>query len=455
MSLLEAKELVSKDPEKSLSILNNIINEDPDSDDGMAALFMCAYILLQSGKHGLAYHLYRRCAEVDPNRSTIYSNMGMCVEEDPEKAIELFDQAYKLDPKNTSAIANKALIYLHTGKPKQCINLCEQALKLDPGMRSATHNKGLAKLMLRDWSGWGEYYDTLGVKHREAKDYGVPDWEGQEGTVLVYGEQGVGDEIMFASCLEDLCNTNKVVLDCDRRLKTIFERSFPNISVYGERYTDTLVIEPEDKFDYQLAIGQLPRFFRSKGEYPGKPYLKPDPERVKMWDAIMGDGPRIGISMYGGGPDTQEHLRSTTIETFEPLMGKNLICLDYKNVDEDLMREKGIKYWERGVRKGANLEDTLAIIANLDCVVTVCTTVVYLAGSMGIPCHVLVPDWPGYRYHISGDRFPWYDSVKLHRGNFKKSVREINENIYRIRQTGNSGLSRSMQQYNEAFIEAS
>jgi len=457
--ILKAKGLANDRPDEALRILNDILDEDPDTEEAEIALFMSAYIMMQANKTGLAYHIYQRCAQMRPNRSEIWSNMGMCLEEsNPEKAIKLFTKAYQLDNKNNSAIANKALLYLHTGRPKQCVSLCDQALKIDPNMRSALHNKGLAKIMMRDWSGWKEYYETIGVKNREAKDYGVPNWEGQEGTVLVYGEQGVGDEIMFASCLEDLSKTNKIVLDCDRRLESIFKRSFP-YSVYGHRFKDTLEIQDGDQFDYQIAIGQLPHFFRKKdSDFPGKPYLKPDPERVKMWDSIMGEGLRIGFSMFGGGKETREKYRSTNLDTFSPLFGNNLINLDYKKVDEDELKEHGIKYWARGVKKGSDLEELLAIIANLDRVVTVCTTVVYFAGALGVPCDVLVPEYCGYRYHNSGDTFPWYKSVKLHRGNFKENVSkiagDINADMYRVRQKGNSSVPRSYQQYNEAFVGA-
>ena len=75
---------------------------------------------------------------------------------------------------------------------------------------------GLGKLMLREWSeGWKLYHDTLGVKHREGRDYGLPEWNGEPGTVVAYGEQGVGDEIMFATCLNELAQTNDVLFDCE------------------------------------------------------------------------------------------------------------------------------------------------------------------------------------------------------------------------------------------------
>lgn len=112
MRLLEAKELAEENPEESLRILNDILDDDPDSSESEMALFMAAYIMMNAGKTGLAYHMYQRCAQMRPDRSEIYSNMGMCVENsNPEKAIELFEKSYRLNNKNTHAIANKVKLY--------------------------------------------------------------------------------------------------------------------------------------------------------------------------------------------------------------------------------------------------------------------------------------------------------------------------------------------------------
>lgn len=446
--LKRAKELADTQPDEALRLCNEVLNESFDNKDGQIALFMSGYLMMQAKRYGLAYHIFQRCAQLRPEQSEIYSNMGMCLEEhDKYKSIEMFDKSYKLDPTNTSAIANKALMYLQTGRPKQCLNLCNEALRLKPDLRAATHNKSLAKLMLRDWSGWKEYNDTLGVKHREKRCYGLPEWNGEDGEVLVYAEQGVGDEIMFASCLPDLVNRgNSVIFDCDSRLESIFKRSF-NFPVYGTRFKKETPILDNHNPDYQVAIGQLPYFFRKKDEdYPGTPYMKPDPERVIQWGALLDKQKlNVGVAWRGGLISTGESVRSASPKIFDPLLemdGVQLINLDYKPIENEEI--PGIINWPRACLKGCDLEETFALIANLDAVVTVCTAVVYMAGSQGTPCHVLVPDHPGYRYHIKGDTWPWYNSVKLHRGKFHKSMRAISENIYRLRSDRDSSVPRSM-----------
>lgn len=439
--LLRAKSLCETEPDEAMRICSDVMTREINTQKGQMALFMTGYIMMQAERYGLAYHIYERCAQLNPEVSQIYSNMGMCLEDhDPDRAIELFKHAYHLDPKNSHAMANEGLIYLQTGRPEKCIKLCDMALEIEPNLRSAIHNKGLAKIMLREWKeGWKLYYDTLGVKHREKRNYGLPEWNGEPGKVLVYGEQGVGDEIMFSSCLEDLSKTNQIVLDCDSRLESLFKRSF-DFPVYGTRFKKEALWVEKEKPDYQCAIGQLPHFYRNKeADFPGKPFLKVDPERSFMWKSLFDKfpGDKVGIAWRGGLPHTGEKKRSLELSDFNSLFDKTLISLEYKTVEKD----SRIKSFPETL-KGRSIDDLASIIVNLDYIVTCCTTVVYVAGALGVPCYVLVPNHPGYRYHKKGN-FPWFKSVQLIRkdGSWRST---IDKNLHRFRPQRDGGVSRSL-----------
>lgn len=431
--LLLAKSLCESEPDEALRICNDIMNEEFDSMNGQMALFMTGYIMMQAERYGLAYQIYQRCVQLRPDMSEIWSNMGMCLEEnDPERAKSYFEKAYRLSDKNYRALANHALMCLQTGEPQKCIDLSNKALRLNPDLTAAKHNRGLARLMMRDFGGWDDYYDTLGVKHREARDYGKPDWNGEPGRVLVYGEQGVGDEIMFASCLPDLMKTNQVILDTDSRLEGLFARTFPEADVYGDRFKkESRAADCE--FDYQCAIGQLPFYYRkSESSFPGLPYLKADSERCIQWRALFDTlkGKKIGVAWRGGLKNTGEKRRSLGIDDLEPILSKEntYISLEYKHVDNDILDKYGLKSYPRATAKGGDIDDLAALVSQLDLVVTSCTTVVYVAGALGIPCYVLVPSCPGYRYHTKGN-FPWYSSVELVRQEKGQSWRKVAENV--------------------------
>ncbi len=191
----------------------------------------------------------------------------------------------------------------------------------------------------------------------------------------------------------------------------------------------------ENKPQYQCAIGQLPYFYRKTEEsFSGAPYLKTDPERSLQWRALFDTfkGKKIGIAWSGGLPNTGSKKRTLELDDLEPLINDKdtFICLEYKDVKQDDLDRYNFKHYPRATAKGGDIDDLAALIGELDCVVTACTTVVYIAGALGIPCVVLVPREPGYRYHNKGG-FPWYKSVKLIRqtNSWKKTVARANEEV--------------------------
>jgi hypothetical protein len=102
------------------------------------------------------------------------------------------------------------------------------------------------------------------------------------------------------------------------------------------------------------------------------------------------------------------------LSDFDPLLAHNedtYISLEYMPVDMEDLFKRRIKSFPQ-TKKGADIDELTSLIGQLDLVVTACTTVVYIAGALGVPCYVLVPSEPGYRYHLEGD-FPWYNSVHL------------------------------------------
>lgn len=412
--LMLAKDLAETDPEYALKLCNDVLEDDFNND---MALFIQGYILMQSEKFGLAYNLFKRCADLRPNQTEIYNNMGMCLEIDyPDQAMQAFDTALRINPKNHHAMINKALMHLKTGDPEKCVKLCNDALRIDPNSRAAHDNKAQALLMLRDWAkGWDEYTYSWGGKHRRKRDFGLPEWEGQkDATVIVYAEQGLGDEILFASCIPDLQAISKqVIIECDRRLQSVFERSF-NTDAFGSRFEERSPITDWHQADYVISMGELPRFFRrSHKSFPGTAYLKPDPERCLQWRALLDTLPglKIGIAWTGGLKNTGKAERCVDLDLFAPLfdLPHTFISLEYKEPD---LKGYPIKHWTRAVDKSVDYDETLALINELDLVISVTTTVVHAAGALGKECWCLVPKTPSFRFHLSGE-MPWHKSVKL------------------------------------------
>jgi ADP-heptose:LPS heptosyltransferase len=164
--------------------------------------------------------------------------------------------------------------------------------------------------------------------------------------------------------------------------------------------------------------------FRSKPEdFPGKPYLKADPERRIQWRALFDTlrKPVIGIAWTGGLNNTGKKKRSLKLEDLEPIfrsIDATWVSLEYRDRDDEIQafyEKTGIQIhqWKRATRT-EDYDDTAGLVAELDLVVSVSTAVIHLAGALGKDCWVLVPNKPRWFYLLEGE-IPWYKSVKLFR----------------------------------------
>jgi tetratricopeptide (TPR) repeat protein len=273
-------------------------------------------------------------------------------------------------------------------------------------------------------------------------------WDGRplgERRLLVYGEQGLGDEIMFASMLPDVrALAPRLTLACDARLATLFARSFPGIEV--------VPVVPEQRaaladsltgIDFQIAAGSLGRLFRRKlADFPAhRGYLVADPERVRAWrERLGGLGPglKIGLSWAGGVAGTGRSRRSVALERLGPLVRRPGACwvsLQHGPEADELVRGGAgarlrIAHYD-GVTRDP--EELVALIAALDLVISVCNANVHLSGALGKEVWVMAPFAAEWRYGRDGERMPWYPSARVLRqpqpGDWDNVIRRVVERL--------------------------
>lgn len=414
------------EPDEALRLASAYLN---DHFDDVPALMVMAHCLIDAKRIGHAYQLLKRASQIAPNEAIIWNNLGHCFQEgsDLDQGEQYLYRALKLEPENAIALNNLALMHLNRGDPQRALLAAGRAVSIDPKLSEARYNVGLSKLMMGDWAeGWIGYENNLGPgKPRRQRIYpGTEVWNGENGkTIIAYGEQGIGDEISFASCLPDLTRNNTVFLDCDPRLVGIFRRSF-NTPTFGTRFKDKIGWHTKTNATHAVAFGSLPKFFRnSAADFPGRPYLVADPERRLQWRALMDSlGPKlkIGIAWTGGKKDTGTARRSIDLVDLLPILRQDatFISLQYKPAPEvyDVERTHGVKihHWPHALHTN-DYDDTAALVAECDLVISVTTAVIHLCGALGKPCWVMAPNAPMWRYGLSGDRMPWYGSVKLYR----------------------------------------
>lgn len=420
-------------------LCSNLLNEYPHDPRVLA---VGAFIYMRAERFGLAFSLLEKSAKLWPGRTEILNNLGMCALGclRLDEAETHLRAALKADPDNHAAMNNLALVYVNKCQPDLAIQWANKSRKIAGDQDDMMETYGYAQLMLGNWAeGWKGFEGGLEGKIRRSRQYqNEPYWDGSDvDTLVIRGEQGIGDEISFASVIMDAQKRAKnIVLECDARLEGLFRRSF-DIPVYGTRFAKQIEWQNKYNIDARVLSGSLCRYFRNdKSDFPGTPYLKVDPEQKLQWRALLdslGDRPKIGIAWTGGRHNTHRERRSLKLTDLLPILRKDadFISLEYKNPMaeiEALERDYGIKvrHWPRAA-EAVNYDDCAALVDELDMVISVQTAVVHLAGALGKTCHVLVPSKPHWRYGLSGDSMPWYKSVELFRQgkDWNKPINEI------------------------------
>ena len=397
------------------------------------ALVTGSYIMRGLGGLPQAYHFARSATQLWPKDSAAWTNLGhaasqMWLIDEAERAYKKGLQCAK-DPKHIKTLwLNLSALYLDTGRFAEGEALTRKILEVDPDHENAQANLGFCQLARRDWEGWKGYHKTIGSDWRPKVQYhDEPEWDGTPGKVVaLYSDQGLGDEVSFASVVPDAVDICKrVILDCDARLEGLFKRSFPFAKVYGTRTAKEAKWDREDwKIDASLPLGQIGEFFRTKdSDFTGEPYLVPCPDRVKMWKGLFASKgkPVIGIAWTGGVPKSNARNRRVTLEDFLPLFNgidAHFVSLQYKDASKEIREFKAahpyidLEQYSFGTLT-QDYDDTAALVASLDYVLCIQTAVGHTAGALGVPVTVLLPVATQWKYGTAHETIPWYKSLRI------------------------------------------
>jgi len=351
---------------------------------------------------------------------------------DPERALECFEVARRMRADDAELYDFRGSMVQELGRLQEAFADFDRALALRPDFPLARFHRAMARLLAGDFErGWEDYeLRRLSADHAPAAA-AVPRWDGSPlagRRILVAREQGLGDEIMFASMLPELIAAGAhCVVECDPRLLATFKRSFPDASIFGTLPGGGLPQWiPPASVDVTIEAGSLPRLLRpSAADFPRHDgYLCAEPQRVEQWRqrlAGIGPGLTVGLAWTGGVRRTRRELRSLSLERLLPLLqvpGVRFVSLQYTadardGIDEFRARHGiEIHHWSDAID---DYDQTAALVGALDLVVSVCTSVVHLGGALGRPVWVLAPVSPEWRYGFTGETMPWYPSVRLFR----------------------------------------
>ncbi|GLR83206.1 hypothetical protein GCM10007856_59240 [Azospirillum oryzae] len=354
----------------------------------------------------------------------------------------------EFEPKFAGGWNTLGSVLMARGKAGEALGAFEQAVNADDGAPQARFNRSIALLTLgRLAEGWDDYELGWAVPSGRfpRAEFPQPLWDGRplgDGRLLVWGEQGLGDEVMFASLIPQLAGEGaRVVLDCDARLAPLFARGLPHclphclpgvtVVARGEP-PDGRLTAPD--VVAQIPAGSLPRLMRRRIEdFAGRQpaFLKADPDRVAELRRRLGDGRRlIGVS-WSSKNAAVGHLRSLPLARLAHALerpGVRLVSLQYGDVAAEAaaagVTDPGLDAW-------GDIDGLAALISAMDLVVSVDNSTVHLAGGLGRPTWALLPHSAEWRWMQGRHDTVWYPSVRLFRqtapGDWDSVLRKLGE----------------------------
>lgn len=361
-------------------------------------------------------------------RANIYRDLGQF-----EAALNDIDAGLRLAPDDLALLGNKALTLQHAGELDAAIATYRKALKSHPENEPLQTNLAQALLLGGQFkAGWQEFESRLqtpAVLAKRARFSGAP-WQGESLAgqhLLLWCEQGLGDSLQFIRYLTEI-TAAQITLVCPDRLTRLL-RSF--------KTTATIIGESEDlpEADFNAPLMSLPHLLGHKEILAGGAYLSAEAELVSHWQEKLGkrERPRIGIAWQGNPSYEADHQRSLSLKLLEPLLAMaeyQFISLQQGFGQEQLADIEGeIVEWGSEVDEVAGFIDSAAIIANLDLLITSDTALPHLAGALGAPVWLLLPETPDWRWQLNRADSPWYPTMRLFRQSTANDWRSVIDQV--------------------------
>lgn len=383
------------------------------------------------GKSEKAIDAFKKALAIQPDALAVLTNIGIALTGMTRfsEAENYLKQSLAQDPNNVLACFNLAVCHSRQGHFSEAAGYYQKVLFLAPDLAEAQWDYACVLLALGDLkAGWKKYQWRWSDRNTLRRDFPFTEWSGQDlngKTILAYAEQGLGDEIMFASCLDDLVNEGgNVILECDRRLKNLFAGAFPRVQVMGVRsQTDHEWLNGIAKPDYQVAIGSLPGFYRDDfGKFPARPYLSCDEDLKAKWAGRLSGCSgtlKVGIAWRGGKDKEIQRRRMLKLAGWKRLFdlpGITWVNLQYGECAKELASIRGkfnvsVMDWD-DFDQFNDIDDLAALISCLDLVVSTDNSTVHLSGALGVETWVLLSTQCEWRWRDSGSQSYWYRAVK-------------------------------------------
>lgn len=373
------------------------------------------------GNEQNALSFFQRAASLAPDFADAYSNLGsshLALNQFPE-AENAYQRAIALSPSFAKAHYNLGNCLTEQNRLPEAIAHYRLALGFDPALVEAHWNLSHALLLMGQYEeGFQKYLWRWQRKNAHILECPVPEWHGEQEathTILVHTEQGYGDSIQFLRYLalvKERCR--RVILACEDPLLELFA-TYQGVD---QMISKNSMHEVFGAINCHVPLLNLPAIFQTGlGGVPAPiPYLHPDPALVAKYAALFPDSRsrlRVGIVWKGNTGHKNDHNRSCRLNDFHPLFAQSQTAF-FSLQKEHLPSEQHPALTDLSPHL-SSFADTAALLAHLDLLITVDTSVAHLAGAMGKPVWTLLPFAPDWRWCMTTDNSPWYPAMRLFR----------------------------------------
>lgn len=379
----------------------------------------------EAGQLSAAIESYCQALALEPHNAQTHFNLGdayhACMQ--LELALSSYNKATTLVPSYADAHNNRGLVLRDLGRLDEAVTSFSQAIAQDSLHADAHLNMGSTLLLNGDFQrGWELYewrWKTKGT-NQIIPNFDKNMWMGspalENKTILIHGEQGLGDALQFCRYLTQLKNRGaRVLLAVHHSLRALLE-TLDGVDAFINKG------EALPSFDYHCPLLSLPLALQTDiDSIPKSPaYLRADPEKVSEWAVRLGakTKPRIGVVWSSTSKFKGDAQRSMTFSKFQqalPHSDFQYVCLQKEIKESDLFsfsERQDVAFYGDQLH---DFSDTAALVENLDLIISTCTSVPHLSGAMGKPTWVLLGHVPDWRWMLHRDDSPWYPSVKLYR----------------------------------------
>lgn len=397
------------------------------SPDHLEARLQLSNLCDDAGEVEAAITHAREATRIAPHSALAWFGLGTLLKDHEQyaEAADCLPLALSCDRNCSEADHNLGIVLRSLGRHEEAIACFDRLIQLDASNAQAHLQRALTQLAMGELDVAWDEYEWRWQAEAERRRFDVPVWDGaplKGKTLLVHGEQGVGDQIQFASCLPDTAaRQGRVIVECEPRLVPLFARSFTGCDVVPQRDRH------HREFDCEIPLGSLPRLFRRRlSDFPSESgFLRPDMAKTLRWRERLAerDGTLlVGISWRGGTRPGDVRSRSTALSDWQPVLSVpqvGFVNLQYGDVEAELDSCRSrygspVRYFKEADPL-VDLDEFAALVAALDLVISIDNSTVHLAGAIGMPVWALLPFAADPRWMRETARSPWYPSVRLYR----------------------------------------